>query len=679
MTYSQFTLTFNEDLDVGDKVIVRSSIDGFDNSGTLKEEWVNQRNQSYQVTKGTPTGTAGERSAINYANSFQLDYNGLELYEITQNTNVITVKCRYALQTLSQPFVSDPSLPDGVVLEIDNYEASLFEIISIDYIEANQACAKYKVEITTSEIAETITFGSFSNPTVIEGNTDNPIEIEFLRNQGFTIVLQSDDGQVKTITRTSIQVPNTLVSTSLNINISNSPFGATVTAVILQSESSSLEFSIDNLVWQSSNVFTGIENGDYTMYVRDGLGCSISKSFTVTENNTNTPFSYYSKANSIRMAEVVEFGNCGPYPNDENTLSSKGYAIDSDLAYPEAHSFQTCDSPKCQILSNYENLIVKVLEGENEFQIAVNQLTANIGRTDARDAITVNLGNGLLGIYFTAGNIYDYITNLDTGDDYQLNGGLPEWAVIGNFLSIDTAWFEISNIIYLEEYESEVIVIQASAEIIDQNIIVKSKYNRQDYEVYEFGIPFSSFENKIVQVISEETDSNFQTKKRISELIHIKSFHENHVEVISRNSKNTDIFYASGIQHKSRIHLISKKGIHEDESEINKGDDKSSLTSSNLYEGEEFIFGPVTKEIYRMLLRQLSVDSLLIDGVSYLKNGSIEIEGPLDDSNLYLINATLLRAENGVNVSDAELVSQIQDLEVPNLTITNDGSFISYD
>jgi hypothetical protein len=59
----------------------------------------------------------------------------------------------------------------------------------------------------------------------------------------------------------------------------------------------------------------------------------------------------------------------------------------------------------------------------------INKKSNNIGITDKRDAIKYDLGNGNTGLFFAAGNVYDYATNAIT-DQYVLNGLLPEWAAL---------------------------------------------------------------------------------------------------------------------------------------------------------------------------------------------------------------------------------------------------------
>lgn len=675
MTYSEFTVTFVDDLIIDDLVSLQIGDLNDVISGPIKEKWVNFRSQSYQVTVGTPTTTPGERSAINFALSFGLDYNGLQVYEISRVLNVVTIKCKVPTIKFFQPVVANPA---NVVLVINNTDGSgLLTIDSVVFSVAttNPVCTHYKVTVTTSVLATNIL-----TPIVNNSNTDNPFSFELLRNHGFFLSCTSSSGQLVGTSYASDQVPGTFVISE--INIVNSPNGATVTAFVDTIGINTFQYSLDNATWQDSNVFSGQPEGSYTLYVKDNYGCTITKDFVIADNGINTPFSYISKSNTIPFVERVTYGYCGPYKTDENTLSNEAFAFDSKLAYPEYVPFQTCDTPENQILSNYSNIVVKVLKSDGAFDnISINKLTNNIGRKDARDAIKYDLGDGKTGIYFVTGNIYDYDTDADTGNDYSLNGFLPEWAKIGTYFSIDGTFYEIKNIYHDSDLNYEVIVIDSVyTGTSPDDIIVKCIYNRQTFEVHEFVIPMSSYNDSIIQVSIDETDDNFDDKSWLSEKICVKTRHENTVEIEAYSPDNDDVVYAFGLKHKIRVILNNWFGDHEDESELNKGDDESSLINSDVYELEVFEFGPVTKNRYRQLTRLLSKKIVKIDGVAVAKNGKIEKEGPLEESNLHLVKATMIRTNADVNNSGVvtdEITTASEELEVPNLLITNEGDFIS--
>jgi len=158
------------------------------------------------------------------------------------------------------------------------------------------------------------------------------------------------------------------------------------------------------------------------------------------------------------------------------------------LPYKEVQEWQSSDNITNQFRSNYASNVITAEELNGTItNIPITQKTQNIGIKDKRDAIQYNLGPGKTGIFFNAGNVYDYDTNAVTGS-YVLNGGVPEWARIGNYIQIGLAWFQIEQILYSEEKASDILVISNVYTGIEAAVIVGSIYNRENFEVYEYTV-----------------------------------------------------------------------------------------------------------------------------------------------------------------------------------------------
>lgn len=675
MTYSEIEITFDDDVALNDYVTFRA-LTTSSLAIIIEEKWKTLRSSPNQVTIGTPTSLPGERSAINFVTAFNLDYNSSgSLFVVTLVENVVTIKSRNP--NFDFDFVNiEHENSEDVSFNINNYGGDIFSIDNVLFLEAttNPVCTHYKVSVETSVLATEIL-----TPVSVSSNTDNPFTFEIPRGVAFTISCLDSIGQRVDRPISYNSVPKILNQSNVQLQVSNSPNGGTVIAV---SDLTGLEYSLDNSNWQTSNVFAGLVEDDYTIYIRDAYGCSFSLDFSVTAVNIVEPFLYISKSNAIRYAERVTVDNCSTYNNDENTLSGEAYAIDPNLAYCEHQLFKSCFLPITQFVSNYDTISAVVVNSDgSEDALVVNKLTSNIGRKDSRDALSYDLGNGQTGIYFTSGNLYDYDTDLDTGDDYMLNGSLPEYARIGNYISITSAWYEIVNIIFDESKNAEVLVIESVySGGLSTPIIVKSQYNRQPYEIYEFLVNMALYVDETIQIKITNEDSNYDTRIHLSEKIDVKETFEGTADIEYYNKKNTDVFYATGIKHKICVPLASKGGDHEGESENIKGDNSANLISSTLYELTDFEFGPVTKEIYTKITQALSHKYVKIDGISYILNGSIEKEGPLEESNLYLIKAKMIKTNNFEKSQIIGVEPELSDgaVEVPNLTITGNGEFISY-
>lgn len=697
MALSRIIITFNTDLvlDQGIGFVLTGGIP-IPLLSQYDFRWVNIRTGAGQVPVTPPNLNPGEISAIFFMKSFNIDYNGGALqtgiFNVTRFVNVVTIECEVDGAQFFTPYTVDQYWNPGgtqntdVSFTIVNDAISLYGLTDLSFEEAttNPPCTHYKVSITTTILTDEVS----GDVIIASGNTNNPLTFEMPRSTGFSITLHNSDPgslpQSLNIFRGAGSVPSLLIPEATNIEVVNSPVGGTITIYVLHSLTITLEYSLDNVNWQSSNVFSGILDGTYTGYVRDQYGCSFStEDIIVGGSSSTTPYHHISKALSIRYAERITEGDCGPYRNDENSLSHEAFITEEGIRYCEVQQFQSCDNITTQFKSNYGTNLAKVIKQDGtEDSLIVTQMTAFTGIKDARDAMKYNIGNGQTGIYFTSGNIYDYDSDTDTGEDHNLNGGLPEWAIIGNFLSISGAWFEIVGLIYDDSIFSEVIVINEVFTGVPTQIITKSIFNRQKYEVYEFTVPMLAYNNQNIQVQIDLQDSNFDDKIFLSEMINVKDKQENTVEISYYNSHNTDIFYKTGIKNILRLPIAFIRGDHEDESENTKGDDGTTLISSDVYEINEFEFDPVTKGIYWKLVQALSHKFITIDKVGYVKASTIEKEGPLEESNMYVVKAKMIKTaapyRAGVVGIDPSIVDTGEVLEVPNLVITGNGEFISY-
>lgn len=680
MAASTITITFTDDLVVDDWLIFSLNIT---NPNTLQQlaiyqnyKWVITRSSSFQVTTRTPiVDILGERAAINFKSAFELDnamFISSGALEITRDVNEITITApntdTFILFT-EDDIVPSADTAESIDIVIVDGTFNPFNIESVVFSEADtNPCQNVKVTVTASE-----NINNVLSP-VTETNVNNTVySFDFPRNQ--TINLEVEDYYTNT-TNQSVVLPALLTPDDFEIQINPSTFGAT--AVINSINTSAnfdlleLEYSLDNSTWQTSNVFSGQPADDYTVYIKDQFGCSTSIDFVVNEFGIQNPYFYISKSNSIRFANRVTWGDAGNYKTDENTLSCE---VRDKLPYQEVQQFQTADVITTQFKSNYTTNTAKVIrENGDEVDVPVIKKTSFIGNKDLRDARKYDLGGGKTGIYFTTGNIYDFDTSIDTGDDHYLNGGLPIWAKAGNYVKVDTEWFLIEDYVYDEDKNAEVIIISSSYSGPDAAVIAGCIYNIFNYEVYEFTIDMVDYIDEEIQVKIEATDPNFTTITHLSEKIDVKVRHEDCLEIRYWNDDNTDVYYATDIQHLIRIPFTKIVDASDEDSENNKSDNDTVLISSDIYEGSEITFEPTTLEIMRKLRIALSCKHVTIDGVGYVKNGSVEAEQK-DDSNLYVVKVKMLKS-GSVFSSQSEGLSDFNstNVEIPGLiSIGGDG------
>jgi len=212
----------------------------------------------------------------------------------------------------------------------------------------------------------------------------------------------------------------------------------------------------------------------------------------------------------------------------------------------------------------------------------------------------------------------------------------------------------------------------------DASIIVSSIYNRFNYEVYEFTIDMVDYIDQYFQVRINNTDTHFTEIIHLSEHIWCKVKHDKVLEIRYSNSTNTDMFYATGIENLIRVPYTFIKGKIDEENENYKTDTNVILLNSEMYEVDEIVFEPVTKELWRKLTQALSHEKVTINGIGYAKNGNFNTEGPLEESNLYVLTATMIKTGSVYNSqSSGGLSFDGTSVEVPGL-IEGDDGFMSY-
>jgi hypothetical protein len=610
-------------------------------------------------------------SSINYKQAFDLDWNVAGLYTVTAingptNSGLGTVIIE--AKKTGSVFLLGLNTTDATIVIENEPAIPEIAITSISFSEAStNKCQNVKVNVSTSILAAKVL-----SPVVINPNSDNPFSFDWLRGDSINVLVEDSNGKQANQT---VVIPSLLNASNFTINVNNSPNGATVIVENVNSTGLNLQYSLDSVTWQTSNTFSGLAIDDFILYVRDQFGCSFEKGFTVNEFGIQTPYFYISKSNSIRFANRITWGDSGNYKTDENTLSCE---VDVDVPYREVQQFQSADIITTQFKANYSSNVAKIIkENLSEVLIPVDKKTNNIGIKDKREARKYNIGSGKTGIYFISGNNYDYDTNTVSGT-YSLNGLLPEWAVEGNYIIIASAWFLIEDVVFDETKNADVIIISQNYTGPEVNIVVGSIFNRFNYEVYEFSVDMVNYIDQRFQIQLVNSDPNFPTITHLSEELWCKVKHEDVLEIKYRNTTNTDIFYATGIEFKIRVPFTFVRGRIDEESETHKTDTNTLLLSAELYEVDEFVFEPVTKEIWRKLMIALSHEIVSINGVSYVKNGSFSTEGPLESSNLYVLTAPMIKTGNIYNSQGSgNLDFSESEVEVPGLIATETG-FVRY-
>ena len=512
---------------------------------------------------------------------------------------------------------------------------------------------------------------SVSSPVVISSNVDNPFSFDYAR--GGNITVTCTDG-VTTVSQL-VTLPDVLRSSNISVSIFNTPNGANATVNLSAKYGLTLEYqlvdSVGNLSgWQTSNVFTSLSDGVYTVQVKDTFGCTAESGFQVSvfspDISVTEAYSYIAKEMSIRFKKDQVWDYNSIYKTDDNTLSCEE---DVQNPYRHTHLFQTQDQITTQFLSNYANLEVNVIneDGTKDSQTVVTRST-NIGATDKRDATYYDIDGTKTGVFFTSGKKYDYY-NGNFEENYTLNGALPNYGFVNNYIYLDSlGWFQIVDIIYNDDYDADVLVINYTYTGLKADIIVSSIYNRENYDVYEFNINMSAYEDKNIQVEVLMTDDSFGESNYLSEIINVKERQEGTIEAIWYNPTDTFVFYSTGLKNKARIPYELFTSSDDSELTIHKTARTVMMIDSNSYETKDLELTPITNAIKQQLTKAFLHKELYLDRVKYVSNTTPETE-PIKFTNLYNFTAKVQKTGivfnsewdgEGNSIQDAELIGILQ-------------------
>lgn len=446
----------------------------------------------------------------------------------------------------------------------------------------------------------------------------------------------------------------------------------TLVNTLFNEVANTFEFSLNGTDWQSSNQFNELENGEYTIFVRDQYGCVTNYEVNLSQQPIVKPYHYISDSNSIRFAELVQHGNCGNYKNRFNTLSCNENA---EIPYKFIQLYQNCDAITTQVKTSYQN--VEVIA--NTTEIEAQKIVANIGLRDKRDTTYFTLPNGQLGCVFTTGNIYLF-NSMDVIGSYNLNGALPEWGRVGNFALTPYGNFEITNIQILDS-GFRALVFNANVFLLgNQPGTIQSEYNRDTFDIWEFTINMNDFQSTDfrigVRFYNDPATQLFPDVVYISELISVRERHPQSLEVRWRNSKNTDVYWFSGIEMKLRLNFADVNTFLPDGEVQNQKTDSSviSIDATN-YNQMQLQVDALTTAMAIKLNLALKHDFLVIEGVPYklAETPTVERQGK---SNLYYLEAILIEAGDVFSQGTANTQVYFGNTELAGFLDSGNNEFI---
>jgi hypothetical protein len=167
-----------------------------------------------------------------------------------------------------------------------------------------------------------------------------------------------------------------------------------------------------------------------------------------------------------------------------------------------------------------------------------------------------------------------------------------------------------------------------------------------------------------VRFSQTEVDVNFPDVFWISEKTSVKTRWERSIEVVWSNSKNTDVYFYSGITMKNRLnHAFINTELSDGDVEIQKTDSQVISIDATNYNALEFEALALTTGMVRKLKLALKHDNLIIENVPYklAENPETERQG---QSNFYRLKAKLLEAGDVWNQGTANTQTIYSNVEL---------------
>ena len=521
-------------------------------------------------------------------------------------------------------------------------------IDDVTLIQNADPCNLVDIQITTNQQATNIT------SPVIQSVATNPFTItDIPRDAVNDVVITLNDAS--TSATQSVYVP--VINSSLfDLQIVQSPSSSVLNVVWLGLKQPyfSLQYSLDNVAFYYSSSFSGLAVGNYTLYVKDDIGCSISIPFEVTAFDPDVfereAYFRVSEQNSLITVKDEVIDNTTTFKNATNTLS---YQEESQINYRNFKQlYQTTDGViKQQYRSNYETVNVKLIDCDgNESVLVPEQKTQNFDITDVRDVTILPvsyLDVSFVGVQYVTGNTYDPDT-LAITMPYNLSTETPDFMNIDDYIQIQGAgWFRVRDIQYYDGIETLVLdVLENSFPILVTGQTVKgtSKYNILPYEVYEVSFDCNTLSGDYY-ITYNASDSEFETVDFITEWFNVKDCQEDTYLLQYYNSENNETNYSTGIVNKIRIpYLKTLTYVPNDTQDVYFTDTNAINIESTYRDFYSLEVKPIPQGFVRKLGLSVSNDRLFLNGLSLLKNQELEAER-FGRNNLYRLTIGFVRSD----------------------------------
>jgi hypothetical protein len=627
---------------------------------SLTETFKSIRSRAYEVSIAQPDENPNverNRAALNYLSAWNLDYKNYgsnSNLTATTSDNTVTITLNNTAWQFTD--VVGTAINSGAVsFTITNGTRENPKAVSFTNFEAStNVCSDAKANLTATGGTES--FKVYVNNVLTLNGVAAPFQLTNARGSVKTIrVTDSLDALIGELT---LRTPRKFIEEDISIEVDNLESGATVSidTKYISNDILPLTYSLDGTTYKSENIYSGLANDSYTLYVKDAFGCVTTKDFVVDGQTSlaKTVFTI-SDVNALRFAKFEEGKK-----NHLNTLSCNELR---SLSQTYFHRYTLDDVISTQFKTNAQYINAYTLDREGATNaLSVVKHTTNIGNRAKSTCTLFNYEIGKTGVYFGAVDMVDYDTNAVLSQtDFGFT--LPEWAnTVGQYVNVEgIGEVKIDDIGYSEFYDAFVLVLKFGLTETSSSRI-SATYNIQPYEVYQFDVAMSLQPEVFNVVIEVGSDAQNISHTYISEKIKRVVDSDRLFEISYWDSSNKgDMVYQTGIVHKLRLEGMTDY-LGEQDTEGYNGDTEYYVTDNSIYNTQRFYFPRLSNEMAHKLRMVVAHEKLIINGVSFKLSEAPEVSGDINN-NFKTFSVTLKQGGDAFLESKDEIINGSADNE----------------
>ena len=607
-----------------------------------------------------------EQQAENFRVAFNRDFRnvgGTNNLIATRVADVVTITALTGTWT--------SALYTGNTIIVSNITISNSPVVTIDSLTVNRTqtgdCSF--IEHTAVATGDGALFRLEVSQTTIQSNWDgSPVNFSLQRGKTVDVKLYNQAGFL--VVTKNVFVPRRLLEGDFSVLVNDYEDSSDITILrqTVINYTDPLEYSIENnlnatqgTAYQGSNVFTGITQGSYKVFIRDVYGCSVSKIINVsgvTNVINEEQVSYFDimEGQSFIFKPVVDH-NALVKKNYFNTIDQQEYVIGTK--YDFWHNVTDVDGFKrIQFKSSYPYHYITYHSCDgNKTDISPIIISQNLGVAEKYDCVIIPFNETQSKVYFNGGNAYEPNTSTVIGSS-PYNGTTPSGLTENKLVYLNGMGLRIKSTGYDNNIGGYIVVDFISQQ---QTLgVIQFTYNKQDYNTFEFIFDCGLVQDKGYITVEKALDGNGQRvgDSWISQGIRKIEDTDEHLLIEWSDVKNkSDIVFQSNIKFFARI-----KGeifpVSETESETYSGDSQVYSLSQTA----RINFTVLIEGISFSQAVQLNIASALsgfkVNGLNLVAKESSTVTR-LDKSNLYKWERIFGYGDNKTIIQPDEIVLDV--------------------